>query len=74
MSPYLVLIQTTADPLNAIIDQQEISSLSEAIEIFNNTDTNIYQCDILKYIGSKYGYITYASTNGIPLPTPLPGE
>ena len=74
MSPYLILIQTTEDPLNAIIDQQEIPQLDLAIEIFNNTDTSTHQCDILKYMGPKRGYMTYASTNGIPLPNPLPGE
>ncbi|HCT51197.1 MAG TPA: hypothetical protein DF712_01940 [Balneola sp.] len=74
MSPYLILIQTTADPLNAIIDQQEIPRLDLAIDIFNNTDTSTHQCDILKYMGPEYGYMTYASTNGKPLPNPLPGE
>lgn len=75
MSPYLILIQTLEEnPWERTVDQQEIPDLNLAIDIFKNTDTSTHQCDILEYAGTKFGYTTYASTNGIPLPDTPPGE
>jgi hypothetical protein len=56
------------------VTQTEVDSLEDAITIFNNTDTNVKVCDILVWKGIENGYITYASTDGMPLPDPPPEE